>query len=448
MQRWPGCSFAPVGSSTVTRRLLGLTYWGTHRVDGHRFTGWALLGADSGDSVNALEDDAADKVAAGLGLPLRRPGVAADLGTTFLIVDPAFDAAQLKGAIELFWWPLLLNTRDMRLAVTITDPEGVTTIPDVGPGHPVLDQYVESFLAAEEARVDGEGLLDDERVVKYGEAGITSLVVRRPDSPVVQSLIAQMRSPLMVVGYVNSPGANPPVVGVFVSHELTNENLRRVEPPEHDKWQQRNVGGLNAGARDIEVARLVKAEREDAVLALRAPDPEPIYGISAFSKHFPAVDTKVAKPKPPKPRQVKQRLVRVHLVHQQDNNLIEVARPTRLLSGAGHLAAEGEVKFFLDPDRARKVNKKTLDATITIGARIAEDGSSSPEWWPATVTQKKRGDEPTFARLTPAGTSMNSWLAPALSRTLFVAAPMPLKTSRSLRSSKSPSPFQSTHPLR
>jgi len=389
--------FKPTGSTDVSRRFIGLAYWGMHKVAGDDFTGWALLGKDiAGGSVAALEDEEADKAASQLGIPTRRSNVDGDLGTSFLIVDPAFNASELRGAIELFWWPLLQNTRDVRLAVTITDENGDVLSPEVGPDHDLLDQFVESFLAAEAARANGEGLVGEKKVVSVGEAGITSLTVRRPDSPLNQSLVAQMRSPLMVVGYVSERGANPPIVGVFVAHEHTNENLRRVEPPEHDKWQRQNVGGLNASPADIAMARAARAEQESAVLALRAPDPEPIYGISAFSKHFPAVDVKVAKPKPPRPPSRKQRLVRVHLVHQEGANLIEVTRPTRIDRSKETLAAEGEVKFFLDPERARRVGRRHLDATITVGAQIAEDGNPHPEWWPARVSQKKRGDEPDF----------------------------------------------------
>jgi hypothetical protein len=241
-------------------------------------------------------------------------------------------------------------------------------------------------------------------VVRSGQAGITSLAVRRPESPVNRSLVALMRSPLMVVGYAPTPSANPPVVGVFVAHDATNENLRRVEPPEHDKWQQQNVGGLNASRADLEMARAARTEREQAVLALRAPDPEPVYGIDAFAKHFPAVDVKVAKPKPPRPpRSVKQRLVRVHLVHESGSEMVEIDRPTRSAESDGRLVASGEVKFFLDPDRARRVRRRVLDATITIGAAFAEDGNSKIEYWPTSVEQRIRGDEEVFRRVSPPG---------------------------------------------
>ena len=395
--------FEPTSFSQATRRLLGLAYWGGLVTGGKEYTGWSLLGLDNeGPSVDALEDEAADAVAAELGMELRVPGVERDRGTSFMIIDPSFDAEELLGATEVFWWPLLQKTRPVQLDLSITNSDGTVLTPRVGTDHPLLGQHVVSFLAAEQARADRKPVLETQRVVKLGDAGITSLVVRDPSSRVSQSLLAQMRSPLMVVNYFNASGANPPVVGVFVAHDSANENLRRVEPPEHDKWHQQNISGLNASTQDIQISKSVRHERDEAVLALRAPDPEPIYGISAFSDHFPAVDVRVAKPKTEKEKkEQKQRLVRVHLVHQDDaNKLIEVDRPTRHVRSDGNLQAEGEVKFFLDPERAKRVGKSSLQATITVGARIAEDGGTSGEWWPATVSQKVRNKEASFEKTT------------------------------------------------
>ena len=395
--------FEPTSRSTATRRLLGLAYWGGLISGGKEYTGWSLLGLhNDGPSVDALEDEAADAFAAELGMENRDPGVERDRGTTFLIVDPSFTAEELLGAAEVFWWPLLQKTRPVQLSLSITDVDGTPLMPDVGAEHSVLGQHVASFLAAEQARSDRMPVLETQRTVILGDAGITSLVTRAPSSLVSQSLVAQMRSPLMVVNYFNASGANPPVVGVFVAHDSANENLRRVEPPEHDKWHQQNVGGLNASAKDIQVSKMVRHERDEAIAALRAPDPEPIYGISAFADHFPAVDVRAARPRSETDkREHKQRLVRVHLVHADEaNKLIEVDRPTRHVRDDGRLQAEGEVKFFLDPERAKRVGKSSLQATITVGARIAEDGGTGTEWWPATVSQKVRDKEVILTKTT------------------------------------------------
>jgi hypothetical protein len=211
----------------------------------------------------------------------------------------------------------------------------------------------------------------------------------------------------MVVSYdrIDNAAVSQPLVGVFVAHEHTNELLRSVEPAEHDKWLRRNVAGLNASAEALNASKSVVTEQSAAVAALRPPDPPPVYGLSAFSKHFPAVDQKVAKPKPPQPRRVKQRLVRVNLVHDSEGGLSEVERPSRSVLDNGKLSAFGEVKFWLDPERAKRVGRKTLDATISIGAEIAEDRSGEVETWAIDVSQRFRAGEAAFKQISAPGES-------------------------------------------
>jgi hypothetical protein len=395
--------FEPTGGSTVTRRLVGVTYWGMHDLTDGRYTGWTLFGHDAGDTVRALEEEDADELAEALGLPVRDCRNPDDLGTTFLIIDPGFSATQLKGAIELSWWPLLQGTRPVSLDVLITDEAGETFVPQVDADHEVLGQFVSAFHRAESVRVEGVDTHGERDVAIEGHAGVTSLEVRDSQSPLTQSLVALMRSPLMVVSYDRIESSGQPLVGVFVSHEATNDLLRSVEPAEHDKWLRRNVAGLNASPEALEISRAVIDERTAAVNALRPPDPPPVYGVTAFSKHFPAVDEKVARPKRTKPREVKQRLVRVNLVHDSGEDLSEFERPSRVVEPDGSLSVTGEVKFWLDPDRARRVGRKVLDATITVGAEIAEDGAGKVDPWQVEVEQRIRSGEPTFKRITPPG---------------------------------------------
>jgi hypothetical protein len=381
------CTSQQNSTDGVTRRLMGVTYWGMHKLNETRFTGWGIFGRETAGDVEALEDEEADIFAEKLGLLTRDPHVTADQGTTFMILDPVFDAVQLKGAVEVFWWPLLQQTRDIKLNINISDINNELLTINVDPSHKELGQFISRFRDAESARKDLRNTVEEKRVVQCAEAGITALSVKEPDSIVDGSMVALMRSPLMVVAYEKVEHAFPPVVGVFVSHDKTNENLRKVEPPEHDKWLRQKVGGLIATTSDIKISRLAREERINAANLLRAPDPEPVYGITAFSSHFPAIDSGVAKPRPPKPvkEQRKQRLVHVHLVHQA-NSEATVERPTREYLQNGNLQARAFVRFSLDKDRAKKLQIEFLDATIKIGAKIDEDGGSG-EWYPSTVSQ-------------------------------------------------------------
>lgn len=387
----------------VTRRLLGVTYWGMHDLGSERYTGWALYGRQDNNETATFEDDKADQLALQLGLDIRDPEEPSDQGTTFVLIEPTFGAADLVGAIEVFWWPLLQQSRSAQFKFVVRDEDGNSLTPQIDETHPELGQFVRTFRRAEDVGDEQEAPHSDTATTHSGDAGVTALEKKLDESPIEGSLVAKMRSPLMVVAYESMPRANPPLVGVFVSHESTNENLRRVEPPEHDKWHARNVGGLNATSDDLRISRSVRSEIDDTVNALRAPDPPPVHGIAAFSKFFPAVDVKAARPRPPRPKgQRRQRLVRVHLVHDTGDEVIDVERPQRHVERDGRLRASAEVRFFLDEQRAKRVGREFLDATITIGAKIDEDGSGG-EWLPAEVEQRRRNGESTFKRRTPAG---------------------------------------------
>ncbi|MCY3952020.1 MAG: hypothetical protein OXG69_05675, partial [bacterium] len=99
------------GDPGVTRRLLGMTYWGDHSVDGDDFTGLAHFGrSDDAGGILPLENDDADRVAMELGLARRDPEVPEQLGTTILVTDPTVAAGDLNRAVERYWWPALMET--------------------------------------------------------------------------------------------------------------------------------------------------------------------------------------------------------------------------------------------------------------------------------------------------------------------------------------------------
>jgi hypothetical protein len=125
--------------------------------------------------------------------------------------------------------------------------------------------------------------------------------------------------------------------------------------------------------------------------------------LTDFSRFFPAIDGGTAKPKPPRPKGERtQRLVHVNLVHQLDNLMAPVERPVREHLPDGSIRARAFVRFWLDKERAMRVKRSHLDAKISIGARIQEEGATG-EWHPATVTQRIVGEETSFALLSEPG---------------------------------------------
>ncbi len=68
------------------------------RYEGESLNGFARFGQPiEGDRVVPFENDAADAVAASLGLDVRDPEVLEQLGTTFLVVDPSVDRTRTPG---------------------------------------------------------------------------------------------------------------------------------------------------------------------------------------------------------------------------------------------------------------------------------------------------------------------------------------------------------------
>ena len=88
--------FAPqeddvVDGKPVTRRFLGMSYWGQHSNGSGSFTGFARFGDDEGEGVIPLVNEAADEMAERLGITNRDPANSSDFGTTFLLVDPVVE---------------------------------------------------------------------------------------------------------------------------------------------------------------------------------------------------------------------------------------------------------------------------------------------------------------------------------------------------------------------
>ncbi len=93
----PGC----------TRRLLGMTYWGSHDHGDVSLNGARWLARRVDEVHHPYEDSDADRVASQLGIATRDPSRLADHGSTFMLVDPTVNADDLRRAAERFWWPAL-----------------------------------------------------------------------------------------------------------------------------------------------------------------------------------------------------------------------------------------------------------------------------------------------------------------------------------------------------
>jgi len=237
----------------VTRRALGMTYWGQHSSSDGEFTGFARLGKRQSNTANPFENEEADAMASCLGLQTRDHRNAEEIGTTILLVEPLVQPQDLERAVCRAWWPAL---EEGGLHVVIETDDGETIHP-----RPRSDRSLAPFLEAYEAarqqpdvsqaNVRRHVLQAAARKTRVDDPvdGVLGLVAdpegwsypRRSD-PAENgescSLVALMRQPRMVVEYLpHAPGTVPVIYGAFVAAERVNERLRQTEPKGHDAWR-------------------------------------------------------------------------------------------------------------------------------------------------------------------------------------------------------------------
>lgn len=254
------CFHARDDDPEVTRRLLGMTYWGQHSIPPDNYLGFARFGErETGGIVAPYVNEEADKVAESLGLELRHPEGRNGPGTTFLVVAPTVKPQDLLRAIERYWWPAL-EDQSVEFAVSIREAAGQVLHPK-----PKRNETLRSFIEAYEmATVPQDNPHPNKRrhpmrsVDNLPAPGTLGLVAN-PDSwsfphqtntdPDVdhRSLVALMRHPRMVVEYYVAGRTQPFVRGAFMAadDDAVDKALRLTEPKAHDAWQPRP--GSDAG---------------------------------------------------------------------------------------------------------------------------------------------------------------------------------------------------------
>lgn len=275
----------------VTRRLLGMTYWGVHQADESRYTGFARLGSHTGDPVVVpMKNDAADQLAERLLIPARSPGDVNSLGSTFLLVDPIVEPDDLVKAVERNWWPAL---EERLVDVEIVKSDGSVLHP-----RPMKDETLRAFIEGYRLATGPQDNDPDDHFKKklspYRPQGASEAmelghVALRADleswsyarsndgagdepeddaAGVAQhhSLVALVRSPRMVVEYLKA-GSQPPYVrGTFVASDDIDDLLRQTEPKAHDAWlaksEEEGVNPLAPKVAQVVLKRVKAAVRE------------------------------------------------------------------------------------------------------------------------------------------------------------------------------------------
>jgi hypothetical protein len=318
------CFVARPEEPEVTRRLLGMTYWGPHSYRDENFTGFARLGkTDTRGSVIPFENNEADEIATELGLQKRSASERRQLGTTFLLVDPTIYPDDLLKAVERNWWPAL---QEGMFRVEVVTAEGAVREP-----RPKRDNDLRAFIRGYElATTKQDSTHDEEAQVELGQylgrkLGSLGLVAdmagwsyasaaENDDEAVVKhsSLVALVRSPHMVVEYHEVGKQQPHVRGTFLAHDDVDDLLRQTEPKAHDAWQGSLVEeGVDPEAPKVakELLRRISKEVRDFRKRLKPPHPrEQDVRLPVFEDLLKGVlenRGKVGEPPPPgQPRSV------------------------------------------------------------------------------------------------------------------------------------------------
>lgn len=288
----------------VTRRLLGMTYWGQHELDDDSFTGFARFGRQAGGWVEPFENDEADAVATSLGIPVRCADQLDELGTTFLVVDAEVEPKDLEVAIARNWWPSIIE-REFLPTIRAAGSDGVMSKFDVRPRKdPLLASFIRAWELATTSQ-DNNVLTEMRKDLGKAPASGGSLPLGHLGAhadlggwsyaqlPVVSddddgddevavsnmSLVALVRGPRMVVEYLPvRVGKQPYVRGVFVADEAVDELLRQTEPKAHDSWQKKvSEEGVDARAPKVAgaIMRAINAAIGDFQARLKPPPPDP-----------------------------------------------------------------------------------------------------------------------------------------------------------------------------
>lgn len=398
----------------VTRRLLGMTYWGQHDSGKRNYTGFARFGHQfetTEPSVRPFENEEADEVAKALGIELRTPAQLDDLGTTFMVIDPTVAPDDLLRAIERNWWPALAENDFM---VSVYDYEGNECAP-----RPKRDSVLKSFIDTWEIANERSSHVRDreasdvltlsrsispDELVKgrfLGRLALTSDLEdwsyadqRGIDETEVinhKSLVALVRGPRMVVEYLECGQAPPYVRGVFIADSDVGERvrsiddyLRQTEPKAHDSWRSRDSDGeLDPGAAAVaadiakQTRRKVDALRKQLKPALPKADDVRLPVFNDLMRRMLRGDSSGV---PAPTAEVKEILISpVFDLEEAGHGLIRVSGHVTFTltehSGQGEGAADLFVGYrFLEDDRVGEFTEMTYDLSGARGFKATAAG--------------------------------------------------------------------------
>jgi hypothetical protein len=264
----PRCLFAysrfaaNTNEQGVSRRFMGGTYWQDHEFGDATYSGFAMVGAPLREGANRprpLEDIEADAAVESMdigGFEVRGQN---ELGTTYMFVEPKITPAHVAESLARNWWPVIVKGLAEFEVIDETGASIEIKFPDE------IKPFVQAFEAKEDRKVewgsenaspgDLATLVRELKFTDNTPLGTLKLAVdftpttgwSRVEPETNYSVVALVREG-MLVSYQHFPRSKrhtPPFVrGVFfvdrVSHPVSEEKLRIVETPLHNKWQESN----------------------------------------------------------------------------------------------------------------------------------------------------------------------------------------------------------------
>lgn len=371
----------------ATRRLVGFTWWEGHEIGPDFFEGRAIFGDVKAGQTVPFIDDEADSMAESLGMPLRDLELYADMGTTFMLLDPVVDPGELCAAIEKYWWPALEGSL---MDITVIQDDGSELVPRPGK-RPDLKPFIDAYRLAlgQDVVIDPtRQRVPSSKWRTVREEGVTigdlALVASDEDPELLMEgspRVALIRSPRMVIEYKSFGGSNLPLFGTYVADDSADEWLRKTEPAAHDIWDVKLSPDIDPKATKIAKGVLHRIRAAVNEFAKDFAPPPVKEGrrlnlmadiLSKFMRNKPIVPPPHTEP------------ITIHFVEDE----------------AMHAAADGQVYVTAGIQIALAPESKQTPMAVVFhcDVRISEDEALGGTPWPVSVTTVGEGNAP-FTRL-------------------------------------------------
>lgn len=303
----------------VNKRLLGVSYWRKHIKNDWEYTGLALFGkrGQDGETERAVpfENSEADAVVSSLGiegLNVRDHETLGDLGTSWIIVEPAFNARELRDAVARNWWPRM---EAMALHVSIIDSDQTeyrVSGRELEPLRPFIDAYqIAAGLTTPRDHLDRLAPLSviDADIGSLGSLGLTVDLAEDgwswDDADNNAHMVAMIRGG-MVVQYETFPRQRPTSIPPFVrgafivGDEAAQRKLRNAEPPLHNLWVEDDRRGYPKESVSLAKRTYSKINEETKAFAQRFREEPPPreHTFDTFARFFRTSDDAHVMPPP------------------------------------------------------------------------------------------------------------------------------------------------------